>query len=51
MLEYRLNCVSNSLDALSILLDTQDGKHEYVRVLQEEYSNTTQTNPENTCGT
>ena len=33
---------------LSILLDTQDGKHEYVKLLQEEYNTCMQTNPENT---
>ena len=34
---------------LSILLDTQDGKHEYVKLLQEEYNTYSQTNPENIC--
>ena len=34
---------------LSILLDTQDGKREYVKLLQEHTTHTMQTNPENTC--
>ena len=32
---------------LSILLDTQDGKREYVKLLQRNTTHTTQTNPEN----
>ena len=34
---------------LFILLDTQDGKHEYVKCLQGEYNTTTKINPEDTC--
>ena len=34
---------------LSILLDTQDGKCEFVKYLQEEYNTYYTENPENTC--
>ena len=34
---------------LSILLDTQDGKHEYVKCLQEEYNTYYKDKPKSTC--
>ena len=38
MFEYRFKYVLTFWAVLSILLDTQDGKHEYVKPLQEEYN-------------
>ena len=38
MFEYRFKYISDSLGCTFIVLDTQDGKHEYVKLLQEEYN-------------
>ena len=38
MFKYRFNCVSTLWAVLSILLDTQDDKCEYVKCLQEGYN-------------
>ena len=37
MFEHRFNHISNSLGGYSILLETQDATHKYVKCLQEEY--------------